>query len=281
MDSFKNCKVCNNELEVENKKFNLGKCKQCKLIFSLDYFSQEDFIRVYDGLYNKKLTHYSKHSKNEFNDLIQNKKIKIGFNREKLIKKNILNGSCKSVLEIGSGVGLIGSYIKSKNESIHYTGIELDEEAYKKSQRLGLNTIHADFKEMERLNEKYDVIMLWEVLEHLQDLKSFIDLSYTKLNKNGKIILSTPNYDKIYNHPNRKKDQLFQDEPPIHLNFFTTENIVNIFEVGKFTNCKVKVKKFPYVNFFNLAFYRDTFKSIFNNYHGSTLYFEATKNSNF
>lgn len=281
MDNFKVCKICSSELELKNEKYNLGKCINCKLIFSLDYFSQEVFVKVYDELYNKKSTHYKKHSVDEFNALIQNKKLKIGYNREKIIRKNILNGSCKSVLEIGSGVGLIATYIKSKNKTINYTGIELDEEAFKKSQQLGLNTIHADFKEMERLTEKYDVIMLWEVLEHLQDLKSFIDLAYDKLNENGKIILSTPNYDKIYNYPNRKKDQLFQDEPPIHLNFFTTENIVNIFEVGKFTNCKVKVKKFPYVNFLKMAFYKDTFKSIFNNYHGSTLYFEATKNSSF
>ena len=29
---------------------------------------------------------------------------------------------------------------------------------------------------MEKIEESFDIIMLWEVLEHLQDLKSFIDL---------------------------------------------------------------------------------------------------------
>lgn len=281
MNNFNECKVCKGELELENKKYNLGKCKKCKLIFSVDYFSQDDFIRVYDELYNKNSTHYDRHSNDEFNRLLQNKKIKIGYNREKLIKKNVLSGSCNSVLEIGSGIGLIGCYIKSKNNLIQYKGIEIDTGAFNKSQQLGLNTTNADFNEMERLNEKFDVIMLWEVIEHLQDLKLFIDLAHSKLNTNGKIILSTPNYDKIYNYPNRKKDQLFQDAPPIHLNFFNPENIVNIFEIGKFTKCKVRVKKFPYVDLLKIKFYKDTLKALSNNYYGSTLYFEATKENNF
>jgi 2-polyprenyl-3-methyl-5-hydroxy-6-metoxy-1,4-benzoquinol methylase len=277
MSSFKQCKICNGEIELENQKYNLGKCINCKFIFCLDIFSQEDFIRVYDELYNKNKTHYHKHSINEFNRLIGNKKIKIGYNREKLIKKNILNGKCKSVLEIGSGIGLIGRYIKSKNELINYVGIEIDTEAFNKSQQLGLNTINADFKDIDQLNETFDVIMLWEVIEHLQDLKLFIELAYKKLNYGGKIILSTPNYDKIYNYPNRKLDQIFQDEPPIHLNFFNSENIVNVFNIGKFKNCTVNVKRFPYVEFFKARFYINTIKSFFNNYKGSSLYFEATK----
>lgn len=119
--------------------------------------------------------------------------------------------------------------------------------------------------------------MLWEVLEHLQDLKVFIELAHKRLNKDGKIILSVPNYDKIYNDSNRKKDVIFQDLPPIHLNFFTKENIVTVFEFNHFKECIATVKKFPYINLKRIGFYSEFIKALFNKYYGSTLYFIGSK----
>lgn len=274
---YKVCKVCDGDINLLNEKYNLGQCNNCKLIFCLKVFTQEEFIEVYDRLYNAKDAIYSRHSVHEYNMLLANNTIEIGFYRSRLIKKHILNSKCESVLEIGSGVGLIGSYIRNKNQKIKYTGIEIDKESFDKSRSLNLNTINADFSEMDNIKETFDVIMLWEVIEHLQDLKRFLELAYKRLNKNGKIILSTPNYEKIYNYPKRDKDQIFQDFPPVHINFFTKENIINIFEINQFKNCKSFVKKFPYKNFKSQEFYINFLKAFINKYKGSTIYFEASK----
>jgi SAM-dependent methyltransferase len=130
---------------------------------------------------------------------------------------------------------------------------------------------------MDKIDASFDVIMMWEVIEHLQDLNSFLQLAYKKLNVNGKIILSTPNYNKIYNYPERGEDQIFQDEPPIHLNFFTPKSIITVFEYYQFKDCKVRVKRFPYLQIDNFQFYLNVIKGFFNRYFGTTLYFEATK----
>lgn len=277
MEEYNKCKICKGEIQLINQKYNLGKCQSCKFIFCLTQFSQNEFVRVYDELYNKENSPYQRHSKDEFEQIISAKKIKVGWNRSMLIKKNIFNSKGKSVLEIGSGIGLVGRYILSKDSTIVYTGIELDKDAFEKSKLLGLNTINGDFSEMENLNRSYDVIMMWEVIEHLQDLSTFLDLAFKKLNKDGKIILSTPNYNKIYNYPKREKDQIFQDHPPVHLNFFTPESISNVFEFHQFTDCKVKVKKLPYLQLDNFQFYWNVVKAYFNKYFGTSLYFEARK----
>ncbi len=277
MSIYKTCKVCDGKVDLINEKYNLGQCSNCKLIFSLKIYTQEEFVEVYDRLYNDENAIYSRHSVLEYNMLLEDKKLKIGYYRSRLIKKRILNGKCESVLEIGSGVGLIGSYIRKHNDKIKYTGIEIDKESFDKSQFLNLNTINGDFSIMEEIEETFDVVMLWEVLEHLQDLKKFIELAYKRLNKNGKIILSTPNYEKIYNYPNRAKDQIFQDLPPVHINFFTTKNIINIFEINQFKNGKALVKKFPYINYKRKEFYINFVKAFIGKYKGSTIYFEATK----
>jgi 2-polyprenyl-3-methyl-5-hydroxy-6-metoxy-1,4-benzoquinol methylase len=274
---YKECKICQGEVKLINEKFNLAQCYNCKLIFCLTIYSQDQFIAVYDELYNKENAIYRNHAIVEYAMLLENKKIKVGYHRSRLLRKHVLNGKCESVLEIGSGIGLIGSYIRNANEKIKYLGIEIDKESYQKSQFLKLNTINDDFTAIESIEESFDVIMLWEVLEHLQDLKLFLELAYEKLNKNGKVILSTPNYNKIFNYPKRDGDAIFQDKPPVHLNFFTKENISSIFEISHFVECKAAVKKFPYLEIKSKKFYTDFFKLLFNSYNGSTIYLEATK----
>jgi 2-polyprenyl-3-methyl-5-hydroxy-6-metoxy-1,4-benzoquinol methylase len=278
MMQYKECKVCKNEVKLINEKYNLVQCCNCKLIFCATIFSQQQLVIVYDELYNNENAIYSNHSVVEYKRLLQNKKIKVGVFRSRLLKKYVLDGKCKSVLEIGSGIGLLGSYLRKKNDGVKYVGIEIDKESFDKSQLLKLNTLNGDFMLMDKLEESFDVIMLWEVLEHLQDLNLFIQLAYKKLNVNGKIVLSTPNYDKIHNYPNRDKDAIFQDKPPVHLNFFTKENSSAIFEMNQFKNCKVVVKKFPYVDIKRKRFYLDFLKSLLKSYNGSTIYLVATKN---
>jgi 2-polyprenyl-3-methyl-5-hydroxy-6-metoxy-1,4-benzoquinol methylase len=277
MNNYTACKVCKSEVTLINETYNLGQCDNCKLIFCLTIYSQDQFIAVYDELYNKENAIYRNHAVVEYTMLLENKKIKVGYHRSRLLKKHVFNGKCESVLEIGSGIGLIGSYIRNENKQIKYLGIEIDKESYHKSQFLKLNTINDDFTAIDTVADSFDVIMLWEVIEHLQDLKLFLELAYKKLNRNGKIILPTPNYSKIYNYPKREVDEIFQDQPPIHLNFFTKENISAIFEINHFVNCKATVKKLPYIEIKRKKFYIDCLKSIFNNYNGSTIYLEVTK----
>ena len=277
MEKFKNCKICSGKIAKINETYDLVQCSNCDFIFSENIFSQEQFVKVYDSLYNKDASVYQRHSKDEFN-AIKRGIIKVGKNRGNLINRNVINSNCESVLEIGSGIGLVGSYIKANAPQIRFKGVELDQEAFFKSKELGLDTYNGDFTIIKDFPENFDVIMLWEVLEHLQDLKGFLDIAYTKLNVGGKLILSTPNYDKIKNYPKRKKDALYQNEPPIHLNFFTTKNLLTVMELTQFNNRKIRVKKFPYFekDLFKLA--KNYIKAIFGIYYGPTIYLEAKKN---
>lgn len=181
------------------------------------------------------------------------------------------------MLEIGSGVGLVGSYIKIKNKKIIYKGVELDKEAFLKSKELGLDTYNGDFTIMQNFEETFDVIMLWEIIEHLQDLKHFLKLAYFKLSKGGTLILSTPNYDKIKNYPKGKKDILYQNEPPIHLIFFTESSLKKLMNIYDFNNCNIRIKKFPYFERNTIRLFKNYTKALIGKYHGPTLYLEAKK----
>lgn len=274
MDQFIKCKVCEKEIELINKKLNLVQCKNCELIFSKTIFSNEDFIETYSKLYSQANSHYLMHFEYEFNKLKKGLKINVGKNRSNLILKNIKENF--NILEIGSGIGLVATFLSQNYNKINYLGIELDTSAFEKSQSLGVNAINSDFKSMATLENNYDIIMLWEVIEHLQELKLFLNLSFEKLNRNGKLMFSTPNYDKIKNY----KDcgyNIYQDGPPIHLNFFTANNLENILPTIGYSKIRIKKKKRPYFNPKSLTYYKNFIESLFGKYEGTTLYVVATK----
>ena len=277
MAKFTSCKICKSAIKLVNQTYHLVECDKCGLIFSENIFSQEEFVEVYNALYNGTDSSYQRHSKDEFEKL-KSGHVQIGKNRSELVNRIIINNTnCKSVLEIGSGIGLVGSYVKLKAPLMVYKGIELDTEAYLKSKVLGLDTFNGDFQIISKFDETFDVIMLWEVIEHLQDLNLFLELAYSKLNKGGKILLSTPNYNKIHNYPDRKKDKLYQNEPPIHLNFFTKKNIKTVFKMKGFYSIEVREKKFPYIEKNIIQFIKSSVKALLGKYNGPTLYLVAEK----
>ena len=179
-------------------------CEHCKLVFCQKTFSQKELSDTYNNLYNSsKKTHYDVHTKYEFVKLQKETLPRIGFNRKRLIDIYCNNTSLK-VLEIGSGIGLIGSYLRKKKIK-DYLGLELDKETCKKAASLGLNVVNSDFSYMSKLDSRVDIIMLWEVLEHLQDIKLFLELSYQNTVPNGLLLFSVPNFNKIKNYRITKK----------------------------------------------------------------------------
>ncbi len=103
-----------------------------------------------------------------------------------------LNPSDK-ILEIGSGDGFFIKLCKKNNIS-DITGLELNTAAAAKSTQEG-NIIHNETIQDYSANhsEEYDVVCNFQVLEHIVDIKSFIDSSLLVLKKGGKMIIAVPN----------------------------------------------------------------------------------------
>lgn len=163
---FSKCKICQSDVNVVNPIHNLVQCVKCSFVFCKSIFSERQFIETYNNLYNGDGNQdYSRHSVKEFEDL-QNGIVKLGYNRKRLIDR--FSKKKGTAVEIGSGVGLVGMYVK-KFTNLNYIGIELDTETHEKALHLGLNSINGDFSKLEEIEGHADIIMLWVELEHLQD----------------------------------------------------------------------------------------------------------------
>lgn len=120
--------------------------------------------------------------------LIRIKYIQDTLNKKKLNKLKIL--------DVGCGGGLVSEGIAKLGADV--TGIDFIEEnirvakKHAKQSKLEINYIVKDF-EKERLTSKYDVIIIFEVLEHLENWMSFLEKIQKNLKPKGVLIASTIN----------------------------------------------------------------------------------------
>ena len=127
-------------------------------------------------------------SKNSFTDKLyqQIKKImlkkKLGWIQDYFPNKGKL-------LDIGAGTGEF--LLQAKKQGWKVKGIEPDDHARLLAKKKGIKLVSdsANFKA-----EKFDVITMWHVFEHVYDLKNQIIELEQLLKKNGLLIIAVPNY---------------------------------------------------------------------------------------
>ncbi len=102
-----------------------------------------------------------------------------------------------TLLDIGGGFGGFCKYFGEKNPKFDITMIEISEELVANARSKGINSILGKFTEIDFAGRKFDIITIWEVVEHitLSNFSKILDKAFSILNENGVFIFSTPNYD--------------------------------------------------------------------------------------
>ncbi len=119
--------------------------------------------------------------------------LRIKYIQETLNKSKLNN---IKILDVGCGGGLISEGISKLGANV--TGIDFIKENIKvakmhaKKNNLDIDYLVKDF-EIEKIKTKFDVIIIFEVLEHLNDWESFLRKIRLNLKKNGILIISTIN----------------------------------------------------------------------------------------
>jgi 2-polyprenyl-3-methyl-5-hydroxy-6-metoxy-1,4-benzoquinol methylase len=98
----------------------------------------------------------------------------------------------QKVLEIGTGDGFFLEKLKKAN--IDAIGLELNLDAIAKGEKKGLRIYNEMIEDHAAAHpEEYDVVCCFQVLEHIYNVKSFLDASIKALKKGGKLIIGVPN----------------------------------------------------------------------------------------
>ena len=128
----------------------------------------------------------------------------------------------RKLLDIGSGTG--DFLATCKNDGWKVFGVEPNKEARVISKSKNISAV----RDLTLLKENsFDVITLWHVLEHVENLLEYIEILKNKLKPNGVLIIAVPNY-KSYD-ASYYKEYWAAFDVPRHLWHFSQESIKKLF----------------------------------------------------
>lgn len=192
------------------------KCNNCSFVFLYPRLSSHEQTQYYATQY-----------RDEYKDnTVEQRFISDLFEAQLRLKRII---PCfpkeKSLLEVGSGSGAFLSIAAKNFDKV--IGVELDIPSCTFLKSKGL-TVYSTIEELK--NEKFDVIVMFHVLEHLLDPVTFLKDLSDFLNKNGCIIIEVPSVDdalvSFYNI-NAFKDFYFCSA---HVSYFSSKTLRDCFE---------------------------------------------------
>ena len=163
---------------------------------------------------------------------------------EALNKKKLNN---TKILYIGCGGGLISEGLT--NIGANVTGIDFIKEninvakMHAKKNNLKINYFVKDF-EKEKITSKYDVIIVLEVLEHLNNWEEFVKKIKLSLKKNGTLIISTINRNLVSKFLTLDIGENFLKLIPLNTHtfykFIKPEELEQVLSSNNFENIKFK-----------------------------------------
>jgi 2-polyprenyl-3-methyl-5-hydroxy-6-metoxy-1,4-benzoquinol methylase len=165
-------------------KFKIFKCHRCKLVFSslLDYPDQID--SSYEEEY------FSKYD----TSLKKNPKIQT-FKQALNILDNIKAKKGK-ILDFGCEEG--NFLVLAKQRGWDVFGLDLSKFATNIVKKRGLKVLNKTIHDAKFAKQSFDVITLWDVIEHLSNLDDIFREFRKVLKKNGLLIVRTPNEKSIF-----------------------------------------------------------------------------------
>ena len=142
--------------------------------------------------------------------------------KQKLLLIDSFNLKSKNILDIGAGTGDFLHVCKKNNWNVF--GVEPNKTAASIAAKKGV-LLKETLQEYQK--KQFDVITLWHVLEHVQNLKEYISILKNILSKNGRLVIAVPNH-KSYDAKYYKEFWAAYDVPR-HLWHFSQNAIQKLF----------------------------------------------------
>ena len=128
------------------------------------------------------------------------------------------------VLEIGCARG--GFLNRLKEMGMESTGLELNRSAAEAARARGLNVLDQSIQDHARENpQKYDMVCSFQVVEHIADIRSFMQASLEALKSGGTLVVSVPNNESlvITQYPHNVSNM-----PPHHMGLWNMESLIRL-----------------------------------------------------
>ncbi|MFQ3212747.1 MAG: 2-polyprenyl-3-methyl-5-hydroxy-6-metoxy-1,4-benzoquinol methylase [Marivirga sp.] len=226
-EKLKECPVCSSDNitnhsvikdhSVSKESFVIMLCDNCNFQFTNPRPDHSQIARFYQS------QNYISHTNKGNNPINLLYKIVRNYSTAQKIKliKTITNRKNGKIFDYGIGTGYFLKAIEQAGWRV--TGLEPDTAARNLAEKSTGITIHSDLSKIIDNNEKFDLITLWHVLEHVHDVNEVFIKLKTLLKEKGKMLIAVPNVDSFDNN-------LFQEhwaayDVPRHLYHFNQESM--------------------------------------------------------
>lgn len=217
-----------NIISYKNK-WKILDCLKCKFIHCIP-IPKAKYLK---NFYIKKFYNL-KRKKDYFKNGIENKKWwnKL-FNQRLFLFEKLLKKKGK-LLDVGSGPGFFLAEAKKRGWDVK--GLEPSTDAINFSRSIGVKeAIRGDVGDLKNFDEKFDLIYLNGVLEHLPNPKKLIEMASKILVKNGLLFFWVANDFNFFQYLSLcKVKKPWWIMPPEHINYFQTESFKNLFDKKKY-----------------------------------------------
>ena len=217
------CGTKNEDIQMIKNGFKYCECKKCGMLYMNPRPTTDILSEFYPNSPNYKY----------FNDCIFPASIDVRRNKifiprvEKVLELcKKFNVETDKILEIGTGFGLFCEEMAKKKIFKDIVGVEASNSLAETCGEKGFRIYNGILEELQ-INETFDVIVSFEVLEHIFDPKEFLKRSNELLNKNGILMLTFPNYNGFEIGALGKVSSSIDHE---HLNYFNEKSISTLLE---------------------------------------------------
>lgn len=180
---YTNYEICTDHL-VSGESFALVQCEACGMVYTNPRPTKENLGKYYDS------PQYHSHS-NAFSpaQILYSLARRIALQRKYLLIKSLHPNSNGKLLDFGCGAGHFLRHMQKHNWQVD--GVEISEHARLSAQTLVHKTIHSS---LDTLQETFDLITAWHVVEHMPDPVTTLHELREHLNPSGHLVIAVPNH---------------------------------------------------------------------------------------
>ena len=143
-----------------------------------------------------------------------------------------------SVLEVGCGPGVF--YKAWSDLGVKWRGVDINPYWREFGEA---NNIPIESGSINNISSKFDLIMAYQVIEHVEDPIVFIKTIIDRLNPGGIIHLELPNHDGLTSRFRKISSTISHDygfiQPPMHLRAYRKKTLEFLFNLSKLSNSQI------------------------------------------
>jgi len=219
------CPICDSgkeksEFVVKVNGFDHRRCTECQNVYVSPRLKEKYVWEQYSR------PSYTYMFRNLIEKTIEFRKDVIARGKFKWVRKRLKNPKASSLLDIGSGLGENLAVYKENGWDV--VGIEFNEYAAEKSRKMfGVDVLNDPIEKAKLPRDKFDVITLWGVLEHLTEPVGVLEEAVKYLAPEGVVVIMVPQFNcllssYLQDHP-EDADRLLDGDK--HLVLYTREGI--------------------------------------------------------